>query len=47
MNVKEKKRKCKKHKPTFEKENGGAIIYVCARCGWRGQFTVSSTANTR
>lgn len=41
MNPVQKRLSCKNHKPTYENQNSGGIVYFCLQCGWRGQFGVS------
>jgi len=42
MNPVEKRLRCANHKPTFEKQDGGSVTYLCGKCGWRGRFGVAS-----
>ncbi len=46
MNITEKKLRCKNHKATFEKQDGGSVTYYCGNCGWRGRFGVASATKT-
>lgn len=42
MNLLERKLRCTNHKPTFEAQSGGGVVYFCGKCGWRGRFGVAA-----
>lgn len=43
MNVIERKKKCKNHRPKYEEVKGGFVIYFCGECGWRGRFNIGTS----